>query len=172
MPTALLRSEIDELPLVALLGCFAEGETVVRGASELRVKESDRIEAVVTKGTKRDAILASIKANATHGLKRSNADKRLAVEKLLLDKEWQTWSDAKIAEQAAVSRQFVTNLRSEHPGQVATVATSAAGAAARPHPAGSTACRAHRALPSHDIRRYRIRAAPDDELPLRAGRAG
>lgn len=39
---------IDELPLVALLGCFAEGETVVRGAQELRVKESDRIETVVT----------------------------------------------------------------------------------------------------------------------------
>jgi 3-phosphoshikimate 1-carboxyvinyltransferase len=38
---------IDELPLVALLGCFAEGETVVRGAEELRVKESDRIAAVV-----------------------------------------------------------------------------------------------------------------------------
>ena len=38
---------IDELPLVALLGCFAEGETVVRGAAELRVKESDRIETVV-----------------------------------------------------------------------------------------------------------------------------
>lgn len=37
---------IDELPLVALLGAFAEGETVVRGAAELRVKESDRIEAV------------------------------------------------------------------------------------------------------------------------------
>ena len=38
---------IDELPLVALLGCFAEGETIVRGAEELRVKESDRITAVV-----------------------------------------------------------------------------------------------------------------------------
>jgi 3-phosphoshikimate 1-carboxyvinyltransferase len=38
---------IDELPLVALLGCFAEGETVVRGAGELRLKESDRIDAVV-----------------------------------------------------------------------------------------------------------------------------
>jgi 3-phosphoshikimate 1-carboxyvinyltransferase len=38
---------IDELPLVALLGCFAEGETVVHGAQELRVKESDRIAAVV-----------------------------------------------------------------------------------------------------------------------------
>jgi 3-phosphoshikimate 1-carboxyvinyltransferase len=37
---------IDELPLVALLGCFAEGETVVQGAQELRVKESDRIATV------------------------------------------------------------------------------------------------------------------------------
>jgi len=38
---------IDELPLVALLGCFADGTTVVRGAAELRLKESDRIAAVV-----------------------------------------------------------------------------------------------------------------------------
>jgi 3-phosphoshikimate 1-carboxyvinyltransferase len=38
---------IDELPLVALLGCFAEGETIVRGAAELKVKESDRIQTVV-----------------------------------------------------------------------------------------------------------------------------
>src|SRR5919202_991381 len=38
---------IDELPLVALLGCFAAGRTVVRGAQELRVKETDRIATVV-----------------------------------------------------------------------------------------------------------------------------
>jgi 3-phosphoshikimate 1-carboxyvinyltransferase len=38
---------IDELPLVALLGCFADGETVVEGAAELRAKESDRIAGVV-----------------------------------------------------------------------------------------------------------------------------
>jgi 3-phosphoshikimate 1-carboxyvinyltransferase len=38
---------IDELPLVALLGCFAEGSTIVRGAGELRLKETDRIAAVV-----------------------------------------------------------------------------------------------------------------------------
>lgn len=39
---------IDELPLVGLLGAFAAGITVVRGAKELRVKESDRISAVCT----------------------------------------------------------------------------------------------------------------------------
>ena len=38
---------IDELPLVALLGVFADGETLVRDAAELRVKETDRIESVV-----------------------------------------------------------------------------------------------------------------------------
>jgi 3-phosphoshikimate 1-carboxyvinyltransferase len=37
---------IDELPLVALAGCFAEGQTVIRDAGELRHKESDRIAAV------------------------------------------------------------------------------------------------------------------------------
>lgn len=38
---------IDELPLVAILGCFADGDTIVADAAELRVKESDRVEAVV-----------------------------------------------------------------------------------------------------------------------------
>ena len=37
---------VDELPLVALLGAFARGTTVVRGAEELRAKETDRIETV------------------------------------------------------------------------------------------------------------------------------
>jgi 3-phosphoshikimate 1-carboxyvinyltransferase len=37
---------IDELPLVALAACFAEGETTIRGAGELRRKESDRIATV------------------------------------------------------------------------------------------------------------------------------
>ena len=38
---------VDELPMLALAACHARGETVVRGAAELRVKESDRIESVV-----------------------------------------------------------------------------------------------------------------------------
>jgi 3-phosphoshikimate 1-carboxyvinyltransferase len=39
---------IDELPLIAVLAARAEGETTVSGAGELRVKESDRIAAVVS----------------------------------------------------------------------------------------------------------------------------
>jgi 3-phosphoshikimate 1-carboxyvinyltransferase len=38
---------IDELPVLALLACFADGETLVSGAGELRAKESDRIAGVV-----------------------------------------------------------------------------------------------------------------------------
>lgn len=44
----LVPRAIDELPLVAVLGAHAEGRTLVRDATELRVKESDRIAAVVT----------------------------------------------------------------------------------------------------------------------------
>jgi 3-phosphoshikimate 1-carboxyvinyltransferase len=39
---------IDELPLLALAGAMARGDTIVRGAAELRVKETDRIETVTT----------------------------------------------------------------------------------------------------------------------------
>ncbi len=41
-------SMIDELPLVGVLGAMASGTTVVRGAAELRAKESDRIGALVS----------------------------------------------------------------------------------------------------------------------------
>ena len=34
---------IDELPVIAAMACFAEGETIIRDASELKVKESNRI---------------------------------------------------------------------------------------------------------------------------------
>jgi 3-phosphoshikimate 1-carboxyvinyltransferase len=43
---ALVSSMIDELPVFAALAAFAEGDTVVTGAAELRVKESDRIKAI------------------------------------------------------------------------------------------------------------------------------
>jgi 3-phosphoshikimate 1-carboxyvinyltransferase len=40
-------SLIDEIPVLAILGALADGDTVVTGAAELRVKESDRIATVV-----------------------------------------------------------------------------------------------------------------------------
>jgi 3-phosphoshikimate 1-carboxyvinyltransferase len=41
-------SLVDEIPVIAVLAARAEGTTVIEGAAELRVKESDRIAAVVT----------------------------------------------------------------------------------------------------------------------------
>lgn len=38
---------IDELPVIALMACFAEGTTIIRDAAELKVKESDRIQVMV-----------------------------------------------------------------------------------------------------------------------------
>jgi 3-phosphoshikimate 1-carboxyvinyltransferase len=78
---------IDELPLVALLGCFAEGETVVRGAQELRVKESDRIATVVeglrALGGELEATADGFVVQGTGGLRggriASHGDHRLAM---------------------------------------------------------------------------------------------
>ena len=46
VPAALVPAAIDELPLLFAIAALAEGETVVTGAAELRVKESDRIAAM------------------------------------------------------------------------------------------------------------------------------
>lgn len=47
VPAEMVGATIDELPLIAVLGTAAEGETVVEGAAELRVKEADRIAVLV-----------------------------------------------------------------------------------------------------------------------------
>lgn len=67
----------------------------------------------VRQGTKRDAILFSVGANASHGLRRSNEDKRKAVMTLLNDSEWSSWTQAKIAETCGVSREFVSRVSSD-----------------------------------------------------------
>ena len=46
---------IDEIPVIAVAACFAEGITTIKDASELRVKETDRIKAMVTELTKMGA---------------------------------------------------------------------------------------------------------------------
>jgi len=65
----------------------------------------------VVNGTRRDAILRSVRANDKHGKRRTNADKRKGVMKLLDDFEWSGWSNAAIAKECRVSPTFVANLR-------------------------------------------------------------
>lgn len=51
----IIPSLIDEIPILSIAACFAEGKTVIRDAKELRVKESDRIRALVSELSKMNA---------------------------------------------------------------------------------------------------------------------
>lgn len=44
---AIIPTLIDELPIIAVMACFAEGTTIIRDAAELKVKESNRISVMV-----------------------------------------------------------------------------------------------------------------------------
>jgi hypothetical protein len=59
----------------------------------------------------RDAILLSCSVNAKHGLRRTNADKRRAIERVLADKEWGAMTDTWIAGKCAVDRGLVAAVR-------------------------------------------------------------
>ena len=81
-------SLIDELPLLALAACHARGETVVRGAAELRVKETDRIAGVVEelrrigahiRATRDGFRIRGVPARLRGGVVESRGDHRLAM---------------------------------------------------------------------------------------------
>lgn len=75
------------------------------------------IRAEVRMGTKRDAVLYACGANATHGLKRTQADKRRAIVTLLEDDEWRQWSDSEIARRVNVDHKTVAAVRADlYPG--------------------------------------------------------
>lgn len=82
-------------------------------ASAARKLNLSTIEADVRQGTRRDAVLFSAGANAHHGLRRTNGDKRRAVEMLLRDAEWSQWSDREVARRCGVSHDMVNRLRKE-----------------------------------------------------------
>lgn len=69
------------------------------------------VPAKIETGGVRAAMLHAVGANATHGLRRSNADKRRAVETLLGDDEWEAWSENKIAQCCHVTRYLVSDVR-------------------------------------------------------------
>ncbi len=81
------------------------------------------IVADVQQGTRRDARLYAVGANAAHGLRRTNADKRRAALTLLQDEEWQRWSNREIARQCGVTHTFVAKLRRELLGEPSPPAT-------------------------------------------------
>lgn len=58
----------------------------------------------VRPGSQRDAILYSLGANAAHGRRRTNADKRRAVQRMLSDEEWSRWSHTTAPRDLPVAR--------------------------------------------------------------------
>lgn len=89
---------------------LADGFHRIVAAKSLGLTE---IDTDVRAGTRRDAILYAVGANASHGLKRTNRDKRNAVMTLLRDPEWSLWSDIRVAEVCAVSDRMVAKYRAE-----------------------------------------------------------
>lgn len=67
-------------------------------------------------GSRRDALLFSISANAKHGLRRSIDDKRRAVLSLLSDPEWAKLSNRELSKLAGVSHAMVNKYRGEAEG--------------------------------------------------------
>ena len=104
---------------------LADGFHRVMAATRLGWPE---IDADVKTGTLSDAIDFACAANSQHGLKRSNEDKRNAVQTMLLRRP--DWSDRKIAEHCGVSHTFVAKIRtpaeSKAPKASGNVATPAA----------------------------------------------
>lgn len=76
------------------------------------------VPADIRQGTQRDAVLFSVGANASHGLRRTNDDKRRAVLTLLNDPEWSKWSDREIARRCAVDHKTVAAVRPKASGEV------------------------------------------------------
>jgi len=63
----------------------------------------DSIATTIHPGGQREALLHALSANDTHGYRRTDADRRHAIELMLADPEWQAWSNREIARQCRVS---------------------------------------------------------------------
>ncbi|MEK6216639.1 MAG: ParB/RepB/Spo0J family partition protein, partial [Boseongicola sp.] len=75
------------------------------------------INAEIRDGDLRDAMLFAAGANADHGLRRTQADKRNAILALLADPEWRDWSDKEIARRTGTSDKTVAKVRRELNGE-------------------------------------------------------
>lgn len=80
-------------------------------ASAAAAIDATEIEVEIREGSRRDAQLYAAGCNSSHGLKRSNSDRRRAALMLLSDPTWGKRSDNWIAKAANVSQPFISKLR-------------------------------------------------------------
>jgi len=130
------------------------------------------IVAEIRKGTQRDAILFSLKANVVHGLRPNNEDKRKAVLTMLDDPEWCEMKDRAIARHCGCSHMTVARIRAslaepETPeigtsakNAPAEIGTSASPQAAAPVPAVVTSAKKQAEEKAKQI------GVPVDQVPV------
>jgi hypothetical protein len=79
--------------------------------------EKETISADVRQGSRRDATLHAVGVNASHGLRRTVADRRKAITAMLRDPEWTKWSDREIGKRCVVDHKTVAKVRAELTGE-------------------------------------------------------
>lgn len=167
--TTLDQDTIDEYTVAVELGAdfppvvvwnTDEGYILSSGFHRVAAFEAagkKKVNCEVREGTRRDATWHALGENKTHGLKRSNADKRRAVELALADKEWRKWSDRKIAEHCGVHPETVGNVRrqlSESDSSPTPPTRLGADGKERRLPSKPTANVKH--APTHDVRQFEM----------------
>jgi DNA modification methylase len=79
-----------------------------------QVEQIQTVKTLIYQGSIREALLFSATINQRHGVRRSQADKRRAVEILLKDEEWSQWSDRTIGRHCGVHHSTVAKYRQQH----------------------------------------------------------
>jgi hypothetical protein len=166
----------DTFPPVIL---FWEGERFWVGDGYHRIAAAQQarrvtIRAEVRQGGQREALFYACAANTRHGHRRTNADKRKAVDLMLKDPEWGQWSSNQIAKHCGVSDGMVRQRRDSLPkvgsdggqrtyvtkhGTVATMDTSHIGTHAATPASGN-------GTPAQPARRPRRHRPPAAEVPV------
>jgi len=114
--TAAIEAKKRLPPIVAFWDAEAERLYVADGFHRYyghQRAKLEKIAAVVYRGTVQDAVRYAIKSNHTHGLRRTNPDKRNAVLFALRDPEWGLKTTRDLGELCGVSHNLVASIRRE-----------------------------------------------------------
>jgi len=114
--TAMLRG--DDFPPVEVFHDLDSDSLILvdgfhRLEAHLRAKPGEEIDVVIKENTHSEARWASFAVNATHGLKRSTADKRRIIAEALRHEKGIKMSDRQIAEHVGVDKNTVASVRRE-----------------------------------------------------------
>ncbi len=170
-PTVVKYVEVvDQLPPVRVIR-VGDVDYLVDGwhrfEAHVRAKRST-IHAVIDTGDRRDAILAAVKANSSHGLPRSHDDTRRAVKVLLMDDTWCKLSDRKLADLADVSHTHVANQRKQYGVKAGSVLTEEqANRLDGKWPPAWEAIREKAAYAEKDLEKIRATTTPDHLAKVR-----